>query len=52
MSTDTQTLDIPKVSAYLEKHLEGFEGPLEVSKFQAGQSNPTFLLKTPSRNYV
>ncbi|MEP5158609.1 phosphotransferase family protein, partial [Sulfitobacter pontiacus] len=30
----------------------GFEGPLEVSKFQAGQSNPTFLLKTPSRNYV
>ena len=52
MSTDTQTLDIPKVSAYLEKHLDGFEGPLEVSKFQAGQSNPTFLLKTPSRNYV
>ena len=52
MSTDTQTLDIPKVSAYLEEHLEGFEGPLEVSKFQAGQSNPTFLLKTPSRNYV
>ena len=52
MSTDTQTLDIPKVSAYLEKHLEGFEGPLEGSKFQAGQSNPTFLLKTPSRNYV
>ncbi len=52
MSTDTQTLDIPKVSAYLEKPLWGFEGPLEVSKFQAGQSNPTFLLKTPSRNYV
>ncbi|WP_339764271.1 phosphotransferase family protein [uncultured Sulfitobacter sp.] len=52
MSTDTQTLDIPKVTAYLEEHLEGFEGPLEVSKFQAGQSNPTFLLKTPSRNFV
>ena len=48
MSTDTQTLDIPKVSAYLEKHLEGFEGPLEVSKFQAGQSNPTFLLRCES----
>ena len=32
--------------------MRGFEGPLEVSKFQAGQSNPTFLLKTPSRNYV
>lgn len=52
MSTDTQTLDVSKVTAYLEEHLPGFEGPLEVSKFQAGQSNPTFLLKTPARNYV
>jgi aminoglycoside phosphotransferase (APT) family kinase protein len=25
---------------------------LEVSKFQIGQSNPTFLLKTPGKNYV
>ncbi len=52
MSTDTQTLDVDAVTAYLEEHLPGFEGPVEVTKFQGGQSNPTFLLDTPSRNYV
>lgn len=52
MSEDTQTLDIPAVTDYLCANLPGFEGPLEVSKFQTGQSNPTFLLKTPTRNYV
>jgi aminoglycoside phosphotransferase (APT) family kinase protein len=52
MSADTQTLDEAAVSSYLKDHLPGFEGPLEVSKFQTGQSNPTFLLKTPGHNYV
>jgi len=42
MSDDTQTLDIPVVTEYLTANLSGFEGPLEVSKFQTGQSNPTF----------
>ncbi|WP_109464575.1 phosphotransferase family protein [Albibacillus kandeliae] len=49
---DTQTLDTDAVAAYLKDHLEGFEGPLEAQKFDIGQSNPTFLLKTPARNYV
>ncbi|MGB7318694.1 MAG: phosphotransferase family protein [Planktotalea sp.] len=52
MSADTQTLDEAAVSSYLKEHLDGFEGPMEVSKFQTGQSNPTFMLKTPSHNYV
>lgn len=52
MSADTQTLDEAAVSDYLKQNLPGFEGPLEVSKFQTGQSNPTFLLKTPAHNYV
>lgn len=50
--TDTQTLDEAAVSAYLTKNLEGFEGPMEVSKFQGGQSNPTFMLKTPAHSFV
>jgi len=50
--TDTQTLDEKAVHAYLSQHLPGFEGPMEVSKFQGGQSNPTFMLKTPSHSYV
>ena len=52
MTTDTQTLDTGAVAAYLKDHLDGFDGPIEAEKFQGGQSNPTFLLKTPARNYV
>tara|TARA_R110002126_G_scaffold166096_1_gene313817 strand:- start:1541 stop:2575 length:1035 start_codon:yes stop_codon:yes gene_type:complete len=52
MSQDTQTLDLKAVESYLEAHLPGFKGPIEADKFQRGQSNPTFLLKTPARNYV
>ena len=52
MSADTQTLDDGAVAAYLSAHLDGFEGPMEVTKFQTGQSNPTFLLKTPAHSYV
>ena len=52
MSNDTQSLDVVAVSRWLEGNLPGFAGPLEVTKFQAGQSNPTFLLSTPAHNYV
>lgn len=52
MSADTQTLDEAAVRRYLNEHLPGFEGPIEVKKFQTGQSNPTFLLKTPGHAYV
>ena len=50
--TDTQTLDEAAVHAYLSENLKDFEGPMEVTKFQGGQSNPTFMLKTPSHSYV
>lgn len=52
MSVDTQTLDTDAVDRYLKAHLPGYAGPLEVTKFQGGQSNPTFLLKTPGHNFV
>lgn len=52
MSTDTQTLDLDAIRAYLGDKLPGFEGAVEVSKFATGQSNPTFLLKTGAGNYV
>ena len=50
--SDTQTLDLDVVGAYLSEHLPGFEGPIKQTKFQTGQSNPTFLLATPKHNYV
>lgn len=49
---DTQTLDRDAVSAYLRPHLPGFDAPIEAIKFESGQSNPTFLLKTRAGNYV
>ncbi len=50
--TDSANLDLPTVDAYLSARLPGYRGPLEASKFTIGQSNPTFLLKTPDLTYV
>ena len=44
--------DIGRLDAYLREHVEGFAGPLEVSQFKGGQSNPTYLLESPSGQYV
>lgn len=52
MSTNTQTLDQEAVGTYLRDHLPGFDSDFEVQKFETGQSNPTFLLKTTAGNYV
>lgn len=52
MTTDTQTLDTNAIESYLSNKLPGFVGPVEAVKFQTGQSNPTFLLKTPVKSYV
>ncbi|WP_425046360.1 phosphotransferase family protein [Primorskyibacter sp. S87] len=52
MSDDTQTLDLDAVETYLTANLPGYQGPLEVRKFETGQSNPTFLLMTPEKKYV
>lgn len=52
MMRDTQSLDLGTVSAFLDEKLPGFTGPLEAQKFPVGQSNPTYLLRTPTRNYV
>lgn len=50
--TDTQTFDEAAVHAYLAKNLAGFDGPMLVTKFQGGQSNPTFKLEMPAHTYV
>ena len=45
-------LDVEAVSKYLKPRLDGFDGPLEATKFESGQSNQTFLLTTPTNSYV
>ena len=44
--------DTAALTAWLEQHLQGFAGPLEVEMFKGGQSNPTYLLTTPGKKYV
>ncbi|TNF54757.1 MAG: phosphotransferase family protein [Burkholderiales bacterium] len=44
--------DTGALGAWLEQHLEGFQGPLSVEMFKGGQSNPTYKLITPARHYV
>jgi aminoglycoside phosphotransferase (APT) family kinase protein len=50
--TQTQSLDVASVAAFLRDRLAGFDGPVEARKFKGGQSNPTFLLKTGAGSYV
>lgn len=49
---DAHRFDESRLADYLDAHVAGFEGPLTVSQFEGGQSNPTFLLETPAANYV
>lgn len=49
---DSTSLDLTAVDAYFKAHLPGYSGPLQARKFAIGQSNPTFLLKTPDQSFV
>ena len=44
--------DVEALSAWLDKNLGGFKGPLTVESFKGGQSNPTYKLITPGQSYV
>ena len=46
------TLNEQTLAAYLEANVDGFKGPLTVSKFAGGQSNPTFKIEATSGVYV
>lgn len=45
-------LDKAALEAWLAAHVHGFAGPLAVSQFNGGQSNPTYRLETPGARYV
>ncbi len=44
--------DVDALTAWLRQNLDGFAGPLTVEMFKGGQSNPTYKLITPGKNYV
>lgn len=44
--------DEDALANWMSSNIAGFIGPLGVSQFKGGQSNPTYRLDTPSRSYV
>ncbi len=48
----THRFDVAALERYLERHVEGFRGPLTVRQFCGGQSNPTYYLRAADREYV
>ncbi|HTQ15666.1 MAG TPA: phosphotransferase family protein [Rhizomicrobium sp.] len=49
---EAHRFDVAKLEAYLAERIDGFRTPLDVRQFKGGQSNPTYKLITPNRNYV
>ena len=50
--TEPLRFDVARLESYLRDHVAGFAGPVAVSQFKGGQSNPTYLIETPLRRYV
>ena len=48
----SHAFDVSALQNWLTAHLPGFAGPLSVEMFKGGQSNPTYKLITPTRQYV
>lgn len=45
-------LPLETLAAYLEANVVGFRGPLSATKFEGGQSNPTYRIDAASGRYV
>lgn len=45
-------LDEGKLAEWMADNVAGFGGPLHLTKFKGGQSNPTYKIETASGNYV
>jgi aminoglycoside phosphotransferase (APT) family kinase protein len=45
-------LDAAALGGWLEEHVPGFKGPVTLTKFEGGQSNPTYRLDAASGSYV
>jgi aminoglycoside phosphotransferase (APT) family kinase protein len=52
LMSDLHGIDTSALAAWLSTNLPGFEGQIALERFKGGQSNPTYKLITPSKNYV
>jgi aminoglycoside phosphotransferase (APT) family kinase protein len=46
------SFDTARLAAWMQGHISGFSGPIEVQQFAGGQSNPTFLVQSATHRYV
>ena len=49
---EAHRFDEEGLAQYLRQHLSDFEGPISVSQFEGGQSNPTFIIDSKNKRYV
>jgi aminoglycoside phosphotransferase (APT) family kinase protein len=47
-----QALDFGRLEEWLQGHVVGFRGPIQIEQFKGGQSNPTYKLTSPSGAYA
>jgi len=45
-------LDEARLTEWMQANVADFEGPITLSRFKGGQSNPTYRIDTPNRAYV
>ena len=45
-------LDEARLAEWMQANVVGFKGPLHLTKFKGGQSNPTYKIEAASGNYV
>jgi len=50
--SERHLIDQVNLQTYLNENLESFEEISSIEEFIGGQSNPTYLIKTPSKSYV
>lgn len=50
--SDPNAIDAAALAPYLEGNVAGFEGLIDIEKFSAGQSNPTYMIRARSGRYV
>ena len=45
-------LDADALQVYMERNIQGFQGPIRIEQFKGGQSNPTYLIHSADKRYV
>lgn len=49
---EAHRIDVARLQQYCDAHVPGFAGPIELTQFKGGQSNPTYKIAAASGDYV